>query len=219
MTQRRLHFLVLLAIVFTIGLSANNVFAAEEVTTQSLNAQNRSSLKITPVHEERVTSDIILQDTITPTATGEFVLRRKSIIGLDPLTLFDGTNVQDVVQMSGRTEPYAFVTLHMRAENNPHTEVTRANKNGRWQIIIAVDFLTPGEHTASIQTSVNGIHSDEMEVGRFTVEAHDSVSNSTWVFIGCIGLAILLLLVATTLQIRQQRKAVEQAMQDPEGKV
>jgi hypothetical protein len=41
------------------------------------------------------------------------------------------------------------------------------------------------------------------------------VSNSTWIFIALITLAILLLLVASTLQIRQNRMAMEEQVGEP----
>lgn len=185
------------------------------VTTQTLNVQNVQSLKITPVHEERVSADLTLQETIAPNANGEFVLHRKTIVGLDPISMLDGKEVHDIVQISGKTEPFAFVTLNMRSTANARTEVTRANQSGRWQMNIAVDFLAAGEHTAYIQTELGQVKSDEIVVAKFVVVARDTVSNSTWLFIGLITVAIMLLLIATTLQIRLNRQTMDKENPEP----
>lgn len=224
MINRRLQLAVLTVGMTLWSFGAHAVWAQETtttttaipvVTTQTLNVENVQSLKITPVHEERVSSDLVLQDTISPNANGEFILHRKTIVGLDPIAMLDGKETHDIVQISGKTEPFAFVTLNMRAVNSPRTEVTRANKSGRWQINIAVDFLAAGEHAAYIQTELNGVKSDEIVVAKFVVVARDTVSNSTWLFIGLITVAIMLLLVATTLQIRLNRKTMDDENPEP----
>jgi hypothetical protein len=180
-----------------------------------LDVENAQSLRITPIREERVSDDVVLQSEISPNVNGEFVLRRQTIVGLQPMTVLGGKVTHDIVAVTGQTEPYAFVTLIMRSGENARTEVTRATKNGRWEIRIAVDFLASGEHTTYLQTELNGVHSNELQIAKFVVVARDSVSNSTWIFIALITLAILLLLVASTLQIRQNRMAMEEQVGEP----
>lgn len=214
----------LLTIGVALMLNATPVFAADatetsvsasEVTTQTLDVENVQSLRITPIHEERVSDDVVLQDVIDRNANGEFVLHRQTIIGLEPMTIFGATIAHDIVRVSGQTQPYAFVTLTMRGDSDARTEVTRATKNGRWEIRIAVDFLSPGEHITYLQTELNGVRSNELQIAKFVVVTRDSVSNSTWIFVSLITFAIILLLIASTLQIRQNRMAMEEHTKEP----
>jgi hypothetical protein len=211
MMTRRLQLVVVTASLLLSMIAVPSIAWADEgaVTTESLNAQNIKTLKVTPVREERVSTDILLQEKITPNDNGEYILHRQSIIGLEPIDLFGSSERNDLVQVSGKTEPYAFVTLIMRSEVDPRIEVTRANRSGRWEMRIAVDYLPAGEHTAYIQTALNGVKSNELEVARFVVVARDAVSDTTWIFVSLITFAIILLLIASTLQIHNTRKVME----------
>lgn len=201
--------------VFAQEAATTTAAADTAVTTQQLDAENVQSLKIVPIREERVSDDVVLQDAITPNANGEFVLHRQTIVGLEPMAMFGGSVRHDVVQVSGQTQPYAFVTLTMHSAQSVRTEVTRATNSGRWEIRIAVDFLAPGEHITYMQTELNGVQSNELQIARFVVVARDSVSNSTWIFISLIAVAIVLLLVASTLQIHQNGMAMEARIGHP----
>lgn len=218
MRRRQLSMLAI-GLLFGFG-TASVSFAATnvDVTTQELNKQNIKTLRVVPIRQERVSEDLLLQEEIVPNESGEYILRRQTIIGLEPIGFLSRNDSNDIVQLSGRTEPYAFVTLIMRSETSPRMEVTRANRRGKWEMSISVDFLAPGEHVAYVQTEIDGVQSSELEVARFVVVARDAVSNTTWIFLTLITLAIVLLLLASTLQIHNVRKALDEQSPEPARK-
>jgi len=190
-----------------------------------LNKQNTESIQV--IGEQRVldraTGDVVSTRTIANTPEGEQVLRHIVVNGITTdipfFSSFFGAlrkTTSDVLVISGVTQPRALVTVTIHSD--PIVQVTRADTDGQWTMTIPADALPVGEHTAYVQTSARGVESDQVEIAKFVVVEQQTISNTTWIFIANLSVAIILLLVVITLQIRGKQRSVEStsaAVQQP----
>lgn len=164
----------------------------------SLNTFNTKRVRIAPFQETVSDTERVTQLPIAPNSEGEFILRRRTIVGLDPIASIPGyRQAMDVVMIQGESKPGAFVTLTIRSE--PMIQVTRADRNGDWTLKIGVDTLPAGEHAAYLQTEYKGVKSDEVTIVEFLVLAEDQISNTTWISIVLLGCVTILLLIAVNI--------------------
>lgn len=149
----------------------------------------------------------ITERPIEKNAAGDTVLRKKSSVGLAPVTLpwqQEEPREQEVVTFTGEADPYALVTIEIRSD--PIVKVTRADANGKWTLTVPVDAIPEGEHTAYVQTESKGVQSEQVEIAKFVVIEEKRISNTTWIFIINIVIALLVLTAAIVLQIRHRHR-------------
>lgn len=142
-------------------------------------------------------------DTVKSSTNEEVYVRTTKYVGLDGFLESD-TNTSFITFSGTNVAPDTVITVIF-----PETYVrssTMANTEGNWSILVPIDQLTAGQHQAVIQTIHDGVRSDEAVVAEFEIEAQESLSNSTWVFLFSSVLAMLCLLFAITLQLRHNMR-------------
>ena len=87
--------------------------------------------------------------------------------------------------------------------SQPIVQIAQADENGRWTIIVPLEMLPPGQHTAYVQTEVNGVKSDQVELVKFAVDEKVKLSKTAWLVIINILFALVILI---SLIIRQLYK-------------
>lgn len=95
----------------------------------------------------------------------------------------------------------AYATLIIYSQ--PIVQIAQADENGRWTITVPLEMLPPGQHTAYVQTEVNGVKSDQVELVKFAVDEKVKLSKTAWLVIINILLALVILI---SLIIRQLYK-------------
>ncbi|MBI2410702.1 MAG: right-handed parallel beta-helix repeat-containing protein [Candidatus Kerfeldbacteria bacterium] len=177
------------------------------VVKERLNQYNSESLNVSAeVQVQNAQGEVIDTIPVEHTVNTPTVLTSQRVIGLKPLNFLGlGSTVQDsVVTFSGQTDPYAEVRLTIHS--NPIVQVTRADVEGKWTMTVPVSVLPPGDHTASVQTTSRGVTSDEVQIAQFVVMEQSKMSNTTWIFIINIAIAMIVLLVSIAMQIRYRGK-------------
>lgn len=143
-------------------------------------------------------------DTSVQSNSAEAVrIHTKKYIGLEG---FLETNTNSAyIEFSGDSVPaetvitIIFPTTFVRSS-------TMSDTDGHWSINVPTDTLSAGHHETMIQTIYEGVRSDETLIAEFDIDAEESLSNSTWVFLFSSILAILCLLFAITLQLRHNMR-------------
>ncbi len=98
----------------------------------------------------------------------------------------------------------------LTVNSDPVVHIAQAAENGAWTISVPVDLLDDGEHTAFLQTEINGIHSGQVEIARFVLQEKQKLSNTTIFFIVNVVVAVTILLLAIFLQLRKNRQLIEE---------
>ncbi len=111
-----------------------------------------------------------------------------------------------VVPVVAGAPSYVFLTV----KSDPVVRIAEADENGQWTLSVPVDYLPEGEHTAYLQTEVNGIQTEQVQIARFVLQEQERFSNTTIFFIANIALAIFVLLLAIFLQLRKNRRLIEE---------
>ena len=200
----------------------------DEIVTQVLTAQQLQEqledVYIRPYSYVQESDGTLSEVPVAALDDGTYVLKKRVIVGLDPVSWLAQPVIEDHIEFSGVTEPQAVVTLVVRA--NPIViEDTIADHRGRWSIALGVDSLPAGEHEAYVQASTADMHSDEVAVASFYVEAREQVSNATWVLIIAIGLLLIIVLVIVNVQFYLHRRTLSRytapdvAKEDPDTHV
>jgi hypothetical protein len=172
-----------------------------------LNNLLRSTLVI---EARRLTVDAdgntVEDDALEQNVNGDVVLRSQRTIGLRPSTWFDfgSTNSVDVLQFSGVSEPFATITLTIFSD--PIIQVTEADDNGAWKMNVAVSDLPEGQHTAFLRSESRGVESDEVEIARFVVVQEQQLSNTSWILIANIIVALVIISIMITIRIQHYKE-------------
>jgi len=212
-------FLLIFLSTFPFVVQAANtsaLFNPEEAMhiTQTLN-DDLQQIHLEPFTQVRQFKHATQQQQIVPNAQGEYILHRESIVGLSPSARLVGyKKTDDLVRISGKTIPGAFVILIMHS-NESIIDVTHADAQGKWNILLSVNTLTAGEHTASIQTIYKDIRSDEHVIAQFVVLGSDTISNTTWIFLLSTSVLIVLLLIIVNVQFHYRRLKQDRLLRTP----
>lgn len=179
----------------------------KEVITARLNTQNRINTAIVgQIEQVDVQGNRTVLAPAQKNSIGETILRTKKTLGLAPINLpwgKESASEQDVMTFNGVTDPYALVTVTIHSD--PIVQITRADGEGKWTMTVLVDAIPPGAHTAYVQTESKGVVSEQVEIAKFVVIEQKKLSNTTWIFLINVVIAVLVLLVAITLQIRRKK--------------
>lgn len=182
---------------------------ADEKVTEVLTAQmleeQLTQVYIRPYSYVKENDGTLTMIPIAAQADGTYLLRKRHIVGLQPVNWLAQPIIEDHIEFSGVTEPHAVVTLVVRA-NPMVVEDTIADRRGRWSIALGVNTLPAGDHSAYVQASTESIHSDEVRVAEFYVEASEQVSNATWVLVIAVGLLLIIVLVVVNVQFYLHRR-------------
>lgn len=117
----------------------------------------------------------------------------------DTFVLVQGTvdlpaNVQD-------QPAYVIITFF----SAPTVKIAKVDSNGQWTMSVPAELLTAGEHTAFAAVDVNGTQSDQIEVAKFVIKNERRLSNTSWLVIANIAIAIIALLIAAFIHLRHKR--------------
>lgn len=115
---------------------------------------------------------------------------------------FFSTPESEKPKLYGISRPYADVKVTYYSD--PIVRVTRADANGKWTMTVPTDLLPEGEHAAEVQTTSQGVQSDQVEIAKFVVIEERHLSNTTWLFIINMSVAIVLLVLVLAMQIRHK---------------
>ncbi len=173
-----------------------------EEKQEELNEQNEATDTIDAVE----TKDG--ETTLQKDAQGRFVVTRTSISGLPTYDFLPSLFVNNKIQwikLSGSSDPYA--TAAVTVHSSPLVKVARADETGEWTMLISVEALDEGEHTAYLQTEAQGVSSDQAQIARFVVVEETRLSNTTWMFIINAGIIMLVLIVVFGLQVSRRHSA------------
>lgn len=186
--------------------------AQQQQLTVDLTNTITSSQQITArVNGERVTAIVSADGKLKFQFTKEYDLMSsiKRLLGLGDIILGEDSLVVEgqIPESQLKNLPaYAFVVVY----SDPVIQIAQVDKDGRWTITIPLELLPPGEHTAYAQTEVNGTKSQQVELAKFAVEEKTKLSNTTWLVIINVGIAVLILVVAIIIQgIRNKKKRTE----------
>lgn len=141
--------------------------------------------------------------SIQGNTTEEVRIHTKKYIGLEGFLEPDPNS--SYIEFSGESVPTETVVTIIFPTSFVRSS-TMSDTNGRWSINVPIDQLNAGHHEAMIQTIYEGVRSDETLIAEFDIDAEESLSNSTWVFLFSSILAILCLLFAITLQLRHNMR-------------
>jgi hypothetical protein len=200
-----------LAVALTVAW-AHPVSAADP-TRAELNQQIETTLAIEPIMESRDADGNVTQTPIAPQSDGSFELRKRILIGLDPIYSFGYQEQVDVVVFSGQGTPE--MTVRLTVASAGIAKQTTVNADGHWRLVLLVDDLPAGEHEATIQTRMGEVESDPLIVAEFLVLTQDAVSNTTWLFIMILGLALILSLVVINLLLLLDRTIFQRYVPPP----
>lgn len=169
---------------------------AEQLTTQITTA---TSLDIIP-GAQTVVSDGTVK---VVTRTTEISITNW-IAGLNPNTT-DDTYVlvkgSVILSDSLKNQPaYVLVTFF----STPIVKIAQVDPNGQWTMSVPAELLTTGEHTAFAAVEVNGTRSEQVEVAKFVIENKRTLSNTSWLIIINVVVAIVALLAAWFVHLRRQ---------------
>lgn len=171
-----------------------------------------STLKVIgKIQEYNLEGDLVRTRQAQQNSRGETIVYARELLGfpaMDIPFMRDETIRQDVISFSGTTDPYAIVTLTIHSD--PIVKITRADSEGKWTMTVPVEVIPPGEHTAFLQTESKGVKSDQIEIAKFVVLEQKQISNTTWIFMINIGIALIVLFLAIALQLRNRRKKMDQ---------
>lgn len=99
---------------------------------------------------------------------------------------------------------YATVSVY----SQPIVKVAKADETGRWVITVPLELLPPGQHIAYAQTEVNGVQSDQVELVKFAIQEKTKLSNTAWLVIANLAIALILLIVIIIRQIILNKKII-----------
>ncbi len=88
--------------------------------------------------------------------------------------------------------------------SDPIVQIAQAS-DGAWQMTLPTNLLVEGEHTVHVASQINGVQGDQVEIARFVIEEETRLSNTTWLVIINIIVALIALMVSIILQLRKQR--------------
>lgn len=204
---------VLCATAGLIVLLLQTVQAAETITGQGavqikedLTADLSRSLRIQPVQEFYSVDGAVTRRPVPPAANGDYVLHKRSIIGLQPIRGLGPKPSTDVIDISGESDPYTKVRLSIRSVGEPIVIEAEADDSGDWSMSVVVDALPSGNLMAYIQTESRGAFSDELIIAEFTVVDVQEVSNTTWLFLIVAGFGVLFILIGVNIWFLFKRK-------------
>ncbi len=87
----------------------------------------------------------------------------------------------------------------------PTVKIAKVDSNGQWTMSVPAELLTAGEHTAFAAVDVNGTQSDQIEVAKFVIKNERRLSNTAWLVIINVVIAIVALLTAAFIHLRHKR--------------
>ncbi|MFH0818380.1 MAG: right-handed parallel beta-helix repeat-containing protein [Patescibacteria group bacterium] len=98
---------------------------------------------------------------------------------------------------------YALVSVY----SNPVVKLAQVDTAGKWSITIPLELLPAGQHSAYVQTEVNGVKSDQVELVKFVIEEQTKLSRTTWLVIINLVIAIVIVLVVIIIQLVNKNKS------------
>lgn len=138
-------------------------------------------------------------ETLTKLVDNATVVKQIEYIGLDAVT----EPVTTAIDFTGdAATPDATVMVTIPEAKVSQTSTVDAN--GQWSISVPTQMLTAGNYYAYVAAADEAGTSmeDSKPVAYFTVQADQSLSLATWIFLGTSGTTVFVLLLAITLQLR-----------------
>lgn len=109
---------------------------------------------------------------------------------------------------SVKTQPaYVLVTFF----SAPVVKIAQVDGNGQWTMTVPAELLTAGDHTAFAALEVNGTRSEQVEVAKFVINHKRQLSNTSWLVIVNVVVAVMALLIAIVIRLRRKRADVHYA--------
>ena len=73
---------------------------------------------------------------------------------------------------------------------------------------VPADTLDAGKHTASVQVESQGVVSDSVEIANFVIVEDQKLSNTTWVVIVNVFIAVFILILVLGIQLGRKNKTM-----------
>lgn len=99
---------------------------------------------------------------------------------------------------------WAIITVY----SDPVVKIVETDANGHWQAALPINSLANGKHTVYLQTEVNGVQTEQIDIADFVVQENKHFSDTTVFFIVNIILIILLFLLIILMQLRKNEAVV-----------
>lgn len=132
------------------------------------------------------------------TSDGAMLVSMPHAVGLE--SAIDQPN-PGMINFSGTGAPdKAMIRILIPDQNVVRATMTDAT--GHWEVSIPTELLTPGQHAAYIQAMHQGNVSNQELIAQFTVQARETLTQASWIFLFTTGITIVCLLLAITLQLR-----------------
>ncbi|MBI2415970.1 MAG: right-handed parallel beta-helix repeat-containing protein [Candidatus Kerfeldbacteria bacterium] len=110
----------------------------------------------------------------------------------------------DAVKIVRGQPQYVIITTF----STPVVKIAQADDQGRWTMTIPAELLAVGDHTVYASGEINGARGQQVEVARFVIQQENRLSNTTWLVIVNIGIALLAVLISIVLQLKKRKAAL-----------
>jgi hypothetical protein len=88
----------------------------------------------------------------------------------------------------------------------PAVKIAQVDTNGSWTMTVPAELLAAGEHTAYAVAEVDGQRGEEVEIAKFVIEEKTSLSNTTWLVIVNVIIAVGAVVISLVLQVRHKKQ-------------
>lgn len=132
------------------------------------------------------------------TSDGAMLVNTYHAVGLESAA--DQSNT-GLIHFSGTGVPERAM-IRILVPDQQIVRATLADATGYWEVTIPTESLTAGQHAAYIQTMYQGNASRQELIAQFTVQARETLTQASWIFLFSTAIAIVCLLLAITLQLR-----------------
>ena len=119
--------------------------------------------------------------------------------------IIEQTTEDDLV-LQGKAEPGAKVIITIVTDDGEEiTYETIADENGNWKLIIPKENLTEGEHTIYLQTEINGVLSEKIELAKLLINSKTKIS-TFWIVLIISLILIFILVLLIIWYIKKKKK-------------
>lgn len=207
--------------------SSVDVVSVEELAEQAYQErvdalqEQLADVHVKPYASVQQSDGTVTRTPILPSEDGYYMLNKRVIVGLEPISWLAQPVIEDHIEFSGVVEPHGVVTLIVGADSFV-VEDAIADRRGRWSIALGVDSLTAGNHPVYVQSATEELETAPVKVAEFAVESREQVSSATWVVIIGIGLALIIILMFINVHFYLSRRKERQyeapaaAAEDPD---
>lgn len=170
------------------------VWGVDDVVTRDINDTLQERILPFVLVTAEQDGQVITQTT----SDGAMLVSMPHAVGLE--SAIDQPN-PGIIHFSGTGAPDKAMIRILIPDQNV-VRATMSDATGHWEVSIPTETLTPGQHAAYIQAMYQGNVSNKELIAQFTVQARETITQASWIFLFTTGITMLCLLLAITLQLR-----------------